>query len=106
MYGTRRTKHNNVVLQRKNGLEAARITLPTAPAKELAVDSTGLVALRRDHVQATTRGHLRSDAYIGAATGHIRGDRNLPGLSGPRDNFRLVLILARIQHLVGQTRLT
>ena len=61
-----------VVLERAEGLEAARISLAAASSEELPIDSPGVVTLGRDDVQTAELSDSVGEADVRSASGHIR----------------------------------
>ena len=53
LFPTLQMLRHQFILQRENGLAGAWITLSPTPAKELAVNASGFMALSREDVQTT-----------------------------------------------------
>ena len=95
---------DELVLQGNDNLEISRVTLPATAAKQLAIDTSRIMTLRRQHEQAAEFGNARCKTYIRAAASHVRRHGNPASFSCIGDNFRLFLVLSRVEYLVGQAR--
>jgi len=61
----------DLVLERRERLVGAGVTLPAAAARELPIDPAGFVELGRNHVQASDAGDALRQLDVGAAPGHV-----------------------------------
>ena len=84
---------HQIVLQRDVELRFARIALTAGTAAQLVVDSSGLVALRADNLQAAGGSRLIVQLDIGASAGHVRGDGHGAVMARIRDDLRLELMV-------------
>ena len=89
-----------IVLKRDEGFTGSRVALPATSPVELSVDSAGLVAIRRDDVQAPQLAHLFLKPNIGPAAGHVSGDSDREGGACRRNYFCLVRVLSGVDDLV------
>ncbi len=90
------------LVQRKQGLRAARISLACATTDQLPVDAGTGIVLAADDMQSAERGDAGAECDIGPAAGHVGRDRDLPGLPGRGNDLRFFVILSRVEHAVGQ----
>jgi hypothetical protein len=97
---------NQFILQRKNGLMTARITLAGTASGKLPINPFGLVAAGGDDMQATHLGNPVSEGDVGPAPGHIGRHSDLSLLPCGGNNFSLFSILPGIQYPVCDSRLS
>jgi hypothetical protein len=76
----------------------AGVTLAGAPTKQLQVDSSRLVQLRPNHMQAPELANVLADLNVGSAASHIRCNRDFAVLAGFSNNFRLAFHMVGVQH--------
>src|SRR5262249_23716559 len=106
---------HQVVFERQEELRRAGIALTPRTPAELTIDSARLVSLRPDDVQTAVLddvdllpfrifdlrrlrlGDALTEFDVGAAAGHVRRDRDGGRLSRERDDFRLALVVLRVE---------
>jgi hypothetical protein len=79
---------------------AAGVTLPSTAAKELPINTPGLVSFGRNNVQSPALGHPRGQTNICPPASHIRCHYNALWLTGMGDDAGLCTILPGIEHLM------
>ena len=85
------------ILQGKNGLMTARITLAGTAPGQLPINPFGVVAAGGDDMQATQLGNPVSEGDVGSAPGHIGRHSDLSLLACGGNNFSLFSILPGAQ---------
>jgi hypothetical protein len=89
------------IFQRQDALMGARITLPSAAAEQLPVNSFSVISAGGDDMKAAQGGDSFSQGDVGSTPGHVGCHRHLDLSTGHRDNFGLLLVLPGIQHPVN-----
>ena len=97
-----RMNRHQLVLQRNKGLACPRIALPAASSEQLAINPAGFVSLGGYYVETPEIRHTRSQANIRAPPRHVGRYRDTARLTGMSYNLSLFLVLAGVQHTVGQ----
>jgi len=82
---------------------AAGVTLASAAAKELPINTPCLVSFGRNNVQAPPLCHPWCQMDICAPASHIRRHHDTPWLTGMGDDFGLCPVLPGIENLMGET---
>ena len=90
---------HHFVFQRNVEARRPRIALTAGAAAQLIVDAPRFVSFGADDVQAAVLGHAFAQLDVGAAAGHVGGDRHLRVLAGVFDDFGLLLVVLRVEHV-------
>ena len=91
------------ILQGKNGLMTARITLAGTAPGQLPINPFGVVAADGDDMQATQLCNPVSKGDVGSAPGHIGRHSDLSLFPCGGNNFSLFSILPGIQYPVSDS---
>ncbi len=94
---------HQVVFEREEEDRLARVALAAGAAAQLPVDAPGFVPLGADDLEPGLLGReveVGAELDVGAAAGHVRRDRDGVALPRPGHDFRLPLVVLRVQHLV------
>jgi len=89
-----------LIVQGDNRLIGSRIPLTSTTSEQLAIDTTGIMAFRRDDMESAPRNHIRIETDISSSPCHIRRHGNTPRLGGPTDDGGLIPILPGIEDLM------
>ena len=93
---------DELILQADHCPGLTGVALPGTASEELTIDSSGLVTLGGNDVQAPVVDHARAKLDVRAPTGHIGGDCNAPLLAGAGDYLSLLLVPHGVQHLMWE----
>src|SRR4029077_8212145 len=92
---------HEVVLERQEEPRRAGVALAAGPAAQLPVDAARLVPLGAADGQPAQVRDAGPQLDVGAAAGHVRGDRHGAALARVRDDLGFLLVVLRIQYVVG-----
>src|SRR5207244_2192995 len=95
---------HEVVLEAHVETREAGIALARAAAAKLAVNAPRLVALGREDLEAAEFGDAGAEFDVRAAARHVCGNGDRALLPRARDDFRLLLVIARVENGVRNLR--
>ena len=104
---TKRLKHalhpvaaedpHQIVFHRDIENRFAGVSLTSASASQLVIDTACLMSLRADDLEPAERGNAFAQLDIGTTASHVGRDRDRSALTGLRDNIRLTLMELGVQ---------
>src|SRR4051812_32043309 len=90
---------HQVVFKAHVETRSARITLARATSTELSIDSARLMAFGANHEQTAFIRNPLAQLDVRAAAGHVGRNRHRAGLASALEDFRLLHVELRIEHV-------